>query len=527
MNAFRCAQCGSVRATADFSTAASPGTRLYQLLNSNDAPTEIDRVAAKSTISALDSRLALLNDEITRLEALKAERTSLAALRVQSQAVLSPIRSLPPEILSEIFFWTIPLADVLVQHRQLDLASWSVTQISARWREIAISTPSLWSQVVLSYSRGVVWPIEAVETQMRRARSLRIYFVPSRTVDAAPQLEMFQLLAAQSSRWEELVLGVTRPLIPAIAAIRDRVPLLSRLWLQWDDDPADIDMDSVSVSCFSNAPSLRQVCVAEELASPSVSLPVHQLTHYNLTGSIEMHMRILPLATHLVKAHIICNTAVHDVPRLTLPSLRQAFISPVEFLDYITVPGLEELGVWLPGRHEVDSPVPPQDLASRIIPLVARSSCVLRRLTLEGAPRSAETTTILQKIPTINHLVLVCSDPGANEETNQLLSALTAVTDNSTTKTVAPHLNAIFFTHARNEYVSEYADMLQSRYTAPECALQQAALVVQFESDVLEPLPEALDKLESLRSQGLDALVVSGPRAVPMVAEWTGQLPFE
>ncbi|KAJ7114029.1 hypothetical protein C8R44DRAFT_549326, partial [Mycena epipterygia] len=103
----------------------------------------------QSIVSTSGSRLAYLETEISRLQErlkeLEEERASLASYRAE-HAILSPLRRIPPEVLGEIFVWTLP--DALNAGRDLKDSPWLLTHISRRWRETVLSTPSLWSFII-------------------------------------------------------------------------------------------------------------------------------------------------------------------------------------------------------------------------------------------------------------------------------------------------------------------------------------------------------------------------------------------
>ncbi|KAJ7628307.1 hypothetical protein FB45DRAFT_748593, partial [Roridomyces roridus] len=126
------------------------------LLNSNEPPEESELVYIREVLSTANSRLASLDDEIARLERqlrmLAQERAGLLEYQRKGPAVFSPLQRMPPEILSQIFMWTLPPQDEsigwLVTYG-LHSSPWLVAQICRRWRSIAISTPSLWELIAL------------------------------------------------------------------------------------------------------------------------------------------------------------------------------------------------------------------------------------------------------------------------------------------------------------------------------------------------------------------------------------------
>ncbi|KAJ7239603.1 hypothetical protein B0H12DRAFT_1135995 [Mycena haematopus] len=149
-----CSECGAA-APVDAAVAekleCSPGTRHHALLNSNEVPQDSEVPMINSAISKIDASLACIDVELvqlhSRLKQLEAERDRLSSYRTQSCAILSSLRRMPPEILGEIFLWTIP---TLPDRRY---SPWFLTHISRHWRQIAISTSLLWSFVVVDFPR--------------------------------------------------------------------------------------------------------------------------------------------------------------------------------------------------------------------------------------------------------------------------------------------------------------------------------------------------------------------------------------
>ncbi|KAJ7603923.1 hypothetical protein FB45DRAFT_767776, partial [Roridomyces roridus] len=133
---------------------ASYGTRLYTLLHSNEPPNDSEIPFLRSIASEMSGRLEWLDDEVSRLwnrwVELTAERTTLAQSHENHQRVLSPVRSLPSEILGEIFAWTLPTVAEASDRTSFKFhhSPWNLTHVCSRWRAIAISTPSLWSLLV-------------------------------------------------------------------------------------------------------------------------------------------------------------------------------------------------------------------------------------------------------------------------------------------------------------------------------------------------------------------------------------------
>ncbi|KAJ7231057.1 hypothetical protein B0H12DRAFT_973531, partial [Mycena haematopus] len=165
----------------------------------------------RSVISKTTARLASLEDEIykvqEKLKHLEDERASLSSHHAQHKGILSPLRRMPTELLSEIFSSTLPSMREIWNNREhyMDNSSWVLSQVSSRWRMVSLSTPSLWSSIAINYNNtSIRHPAAPIEAQLQRANKLKIHFHTRKATD--PQIQMFHLLSKHSARWEELSL---------------------------------------------------------------------------------------------------------------------------------------------------------------------------------------------------------------------------------------------------------------------------------------------------------------------------------
>lgn len=95
-------------------------------------------------LSQLESEIARLQD---LLESVFLERDSVKEYVDAHRALMSPIRRLPPETLSEIFTHCLPDRYAV---RDTSEAPVLLTKVSRHWRHTAISTPALWTLLLIS-----------------------------------------------------------------------------------------------------------------------------------------------------------------------------------------------------------------------------------------------------------------------------------------------------------------------------------------------------------------------------------------
>ncbi|KAF7336856.1 F-box domain-containing protein [Mycena venus] len=529
----RCSECGAHSTNPpreSFDVNVVPGMRHHALLSTNEIPEGSEVPFVQSLVSETDSRLASLDDAISKLrgqlKTLEEARTSLLTYRTRNSAILSPLRKMPPEVLGEIFLWTLPSLRDEFTRCKVDVRAcpWVLTHVSSGWRTVAHSTPSLWSRVVINYETSApassAYPSSLVEAQLQRSQKLNIHIRGCEETDFLPQILMFQLLSQHSSRWEELSVRLTPQMSPLLAPLRDRIPSLKRLWIDWTSPESQTAVQSID--CFQTAGSLVDVGIYNEFDYAPVSLPMHQLTRYEVEAPWDKHLSLLPLATRLVEARIDI-TSDREPANLSLSGvvellhLRRLYVSNIHVLGCLRLPALEELGLWI---HETD-----KDIVQILEAFIGRSACPLRRLCVERFPDVPTTVEILHKLSAITQLVIIIHvhDAVHSNNINALMSALT-VSDLTSSTAVAPQLISLLFGCENTSSIdySLYLEMVKSRWKASNCALRSAVLL----TEVRHPDPDTLHGLHTLRGEGLDLLLVEGVDARAQMIHWTYLTPW-
>ncbi|KAJ7609363.1 hypothetical protein DFH06DRAFT_1308932 [Mycena polygramma] len=406
---------------------------------------------------------------------------------------------MPPEVLAEIFSWTLPSPRKLVRHQTLCITDspWVLTHVSCRWRITAISTPSLWSLVAIVYQPDRdPWtsnPLPMVETQIARAgHNLKVHFHGCEATDSFPQLEVFRCLAKHALRWEELSLTVTSAHFPLLASLRGRVPLLRRLWFQWDTRESQESADSVD--CFESAPSL-----------------VDQLTRYELDAPRDIHQGILKLAKNLVEACVTVSFDGNLWPGpggvIELLSLRRLNVSDPFALTFLKFPLLEEIAMYL-------------DHGNALIHLessIARSSCPIRKLCIQGCSNAPKIAGFLQKFNSIVEFAVITASFAASTEAKILMEILH--NEETGGKIVAPHLRRLSFGCSDNGFLdyATYLALVNYRWKANSCTLRSAGLCIDSRPS---PDVQVLSGISALREDGLDFVVLRGVKASIAMDDW-------
>ncbi|KAJ7709044.1 hypothetical protein B0H17DRAFT_1124812 [Mycena rosella] len=490
------------------------GAQHHELVNSNEPSLESDIPSIQSAVSETSKHLSFLDSEILglrkRLKRLEEEHAAVHTYRMQNIIILSPLRRMPSEVLGNFFLCTLPLAGDAMDQGMFDVGSspWVLTHISDHWRALAISNPALWSPIAINYSLSSRYPLPLLDTQITRARSLKIHFYGSEEFDSRPQITVFRFLAEHCFLWEELVISLTSDLVPILDTLRDCVPSLRRLRIKWDDVKSLAAVQSTNA--FRTAPALLDVGIYNQYRLAPIFFPMWQLTRYQFDGPWEIHQNTLSMAQNLVEVHI--NICFEEGPWpeadtiIALPHLQRLYVSDIGVLNYIRTPALQELACYTYNEPH---------LLLHLKSFLVCSACNLRRLCFRGPPDSQHVIEILQKHPFITELAIITSDPEAeldalHEATNTLISRLT-VSNSGEGMVVSPQLSAIDFGCKDVTCIDHalYLEMLKSRWSAEDCALKSSTLVADF-----GPGPDGLtlDGLHSLRQDGLDLTLLHGTR---------------
>ncbi|KAJ6504483.1 hypothetical protein DFH09DRAFT_1439925 [Mycena vulgaris] len=519
MSSSRCSVCGAdVRSLGEDSeskiavAATSAATSQHQPSGTSNEPLESADI--RSVVSTTGARLADLEDEIsrlrTRLQQLEDEHASLSRYRLQNNAVLG---RMPAEVLSEIFLWTLPSLSTALDRSKFDVnnSPWVLTQVSSHWRTIAISIPSLWSLVVIDYAKSSFYPLPMLQIQLQRARMLRIHFYGHEGLNSG-QTEIFRCLADHSVRWEELCIELTSDLFPILDTLQHRLSALRRLWIQWAEPESQAGVESAL--CFETASSLLDVGILNRYRYLPIILPIHQLTRYNLDAPWTVHEGILKLAPNLVEASIDIRFEEEHWPTpgdiIDLKCLRRLYISHTGGLKYLRAPALQEISLY---NYDDDDPV--HDLE----PFLVRSSCAIRRLSLQASLETHTITEILRKAPSIVELAILTDNPEASAEIAALVANLT-VTDPLGSTMIAPHLSYMLFGCIGKGYIDHalHLKMLQSRWDAGNCALKAATLLKRSGPG---PNPATLRGLDALRQDGMYISLLDGDEALDVIRAFT------
>ena len=309
---------------------ASPHTPLPTLhptlLDSGYVPSERDKATvnraiedAKVNLSTIDEEILALQESLARLQ---SRRTQVEEYIATHQAVLAPIRRLPPEILSEIFLFAAAEATISWPHVQpvgdaksmsgngacdANTVPWRLGAVCSLWRATLVSLPKLWSTIYLRISPGIL--PHGVGTQELTRRVLR--FLDTCLARAGNELISFTLeyqtgasshedpsrelvcaalvrLVEASERWASVKLDLENlfSFHSLLAPALDRVPNIHTLYLASSGQCTTAPRPWHAIHAFHSAPRLRNLTLVR-ISHPThhLHLPWNQLKTLRSQGS--------------------------------------------------------------------------------------------------------------------------------------------------------------------------------------------------------------------------------------------------
>lgn len=369
--------------------------------HSRFVPMAEDEKSIQKSLQQIRSNVESVENEIIRLRRSLTElenyRSQLYENMTRHQAVLSPIRKFPPEILAEVFLHAAN-GDGVVWPRESGVVEmpFLLGRICSYWRTITHSLPLLWSNIRLDIPHGLEsrsrYTVDAtcasvhelVEMCLSRSRNTLLSF--SITGDGPPELviDILQAFVKHSSRWRDVSIDLARLsryhgiLMPA----KNKVPNLYRLHLGTSiKDTLALD----TLDAFKVSPRLKELSISH-LTRPFhiLRIPWSQLTHLSSKMSTFREgefSEILRHATSLVvfstEGERILETSSQPVLLCHLQKL--AIVNKGSYItksfQFFTAPNLKELYL-----HAITPFNPEQAIA-----MLTRSNCKLTHLTIHSS----------------------------------------------------------------------------------------------------------------------------------------------
>ena len=349
---------------------------------------------ANSSISRLDVQI---NDLLNRRRALCNYRQMLVTL-------LSPVRRLPYELLGEIFRYCLPQNyNMEGAHKAVMLPS----HVCKHWRDVALSIPALWTNIVLHVTNETFEPRKALVTAwFSRSGGLPLSFTLTGGENVLPILDF---LLQYCGRWQYVNLSIPVETLQCLEAAKGHLQRLETIQINSGYRRTVYSIEHV----LESAPNLWKVSLSgQKFIWSGLSGSWAQLTElyvgyplYTVGGCLAL----LQSARNLQKLSILVGKGDveghhHFVFSHPLVSLHVWESGDYGIFNHITLPNLRDLIV-----DEIYSDWP----QSQFISFLARSSSSLQSFSLVVPMERGDSDMwddnmiqILQHTPSLHSLCL-------------------------------------------------------------------------------------------------------------------------
>lgn len=199
-----CTHCGyALQYAKDVSPDDLDALRTGVLLSPADAARALADI--DSAASHLDQVKEELHDLLQAVQQLREQKVILRRRLVTHQALLAPIRRLPPEILVEIF------SHCGNEYRRMGAPTYYmpiiISVVCKRWRDLAFGSPHLWTDISFDiYSRTPYVLLQRLNLYLRNSGQLTLRGVAyaGRRDDRHPLGVAWRLLLNEAHRWGTL-----------------------------------------------------------------------------------------------------------------------------------------------------------------------------------------------------------------------------------------------------------------------------------------------------------------------------------
>lgn len=522
-------------------------------LRGNYIPSLSEKIAIADMISQVQAQYSLYDAEFIRQEVvtekLQSERRRIEWILQSLRSFSSPIRRIPPEVLVLIFEACCELGDHLSNNlaNTVGLAPLNIGLVCRYWRDVTMSTPSLWSTLSVVMKDVTEHTAAVTRLFLKNSGEHPLTFQVFDDVHAAvytlEHSHVTQELALEGHRCRHLrQLGYQGTFNTILRG--EEMLLLEQLRL--DDDNVDIDTIAQtpgSSPSFQDAPNLRSVELVNSLMlcrleGVGLQLPLSQITsaiidETDVSLVIEVlnqfpniiHASIsLPLAmTHADGFIVIPLCAAQQLSSLTLDlglksdaansvdmENMDMQLSMVQFFESITLPALTSVTI-------ICSPQDPIFWAHHyFVDMLSRSGCALKQLTMRNILTSgACLLALFEFTPTLVDLTFEEREGNIRNcivepfaITNKVIEGLIL---SSNSKPLLPKLRRLDLT-LQSLYVSTelVSDMVGSRCTpaleCPSSIVEYAGYLeevyLRFKGDVDTEI------MRSLRGMGRDGFTI-------------------
>ncbi|KAK0472544.1 hypothetical protein IW261DRAFT_811279 [Armillaria novae-zelandiae] len=199
-------------------------SRIKALLHSNDPLLEVEKNDLRELVDESHSSAAALDKQIIEarqaLESLIQKRQTAQSEVEDAKKLLHPIRSIPDDVLSEIFQHCVAKGFESPDSLDIRDCPWTLSYVSRRWRDISLSRPRLWTTLTVDFREYEALSTRTIVTRvaliLERSMNMDLFVILSskRTISDHPA---FVLLDLSARRWRSLAVFIPHSCLQALS----------------------------------------------------------------------------------------------------------------------------------------------------------------------------------------------------------------------------------------------------------------------------------------------------------------------
>ena len=510
-----CSRCGFVETiyTPLLESLQVAVNTIPHLVLTNDIPMPMEATGIRDKITLMRRDLETLDDGIATIETLLKHlhrgRCKIASHLRSLESIVSPVRRLPFETLSQIFLDAMDVADKGRDSLDLAQVPMNLIHVSTVWRDVAVSLPQLWFAIIIKFTATPRWceddcsPMKflALKNWLNISAShnypISINVATERNASKLAfqrSDSLLSLLLSSSHHWRSARFECPPHFLPFISSLEGQLPLLEALHFKLYSLQLQAPMGA-----FSIAPSLCNVELDLISNQALLSLPWHQVTNLVLrrTANFFHILRRTPALEELLLDN--CRAPYFDYELIHLRYLRKLDVrDDLGVVKYLVVPSLVEMS--LSSRTSLHN----RDTAEIVSQLHSHPEHRLTKLRIELDLRYfSDISALLSATPKVTHLTLVDLPEGnVNRVPETVLMSLTHHWQNASV--IIPNLQFLEISFRCKFNVSHFIDMIESRWLHSPPSVNVTGLrSVRLVAPMEVTKSEAWRRLDILKDEGL------------------------
>ena len=352
-----------------------------------------------------------------------------------TDALPSPIQCLPHEMLSKIFILSIPAHDNFqkvwrYRTNEFKRAIMLPMNVCRYWRNIALSTPGLWSSICLRLLESTVdADVNLTQTWLSRSGQLPISIqIDGRRYgshDPHAIHPVLDVIIEHAERWQHVDFDMSYAMLSHTRTAKNRLPHLHTLII------SDLYFEpewAMPITIFEAAPRLSRLTMRFNVSFHSLEVPWTRITTLACKGpTLDEFHEVLQGAPNIVECNLYIGRSDRELDPAR-PMIQHehlcifnivAYNESGSLLDRLSLPALQSF------EYDNDTGRWPQ---REFISLISRSGCSVEKLVLRSQRLWLDDDLIecIRYMPSLVHLEL---DPLSSAAiTDKTLSRLTIPT---------------------------------------------------------------------------------------------------